>query len=426
MLRRFLGSAAVYTIANVINAAIPFALLPILTRLLSPADYGTVAMFSTTVLLLGAVTGLNVHGAVSVRYFQQDEYHLPSYVRCAVMLILSATTLVALLAALTGHWLVPFLHLPAEWLVLAAVLSGAQFVMQIQLAIWQAEHKPIRYGALRIGQSLLDATLSLVAIFLLSRTWEARAGSQWVAGIAFAILTLGLLHRSGWLAGRLDRQYVKNLLRFGIPLIPHTLGGLMIALIDRYMVSNMLGVASTGVYMAALQLGMAMGLVSDAFVKAFGPWLNRQLKLDDAASRQRVVGAVYVSFMVFPVVGAIFYGVVLAALGLVLPSTYHGASAVMPFFILGNTFLGMYYAIAGLIFYSSQTYRIAKITGVIGVISIPMTYALISWLGMVGAGISYSLSQLFVFLLAWHESRALFDLPWRDVRTSIQQLARSR
>lgn len=38
-------NARIYTVANALNSAIPLLLLPILTRYLSPEEYGMVAMF---------------------------------------------------------------------------------------------------------------------------------------------------------------------------------------------------------------------------------------------------------------------------------------------------------------------------------------------------------------------------------------------
>lgn len=64
-----MSGSAVYLFSNILNAAIPFALLPILTRYLSPAEYGEVAMFNTLLGALGAFVGLNVVGAAGRKYF---------------------------------------------------------------------------------------------------------------------------------------------------------------------------------------------------------------------------------------------------------------------------------------------------------------------------------------------------------------------
>lgn len=423
---KFLRSAAVYTISNIVNAGIPFLMLPILTRVLTPGDYGIVAMFATMVTILGAFTGLNVHGAIGIRYFEQDKLHLPSYIRTALALLLVSTAAISILLWLGATLFESVTHLPREWLVLAALVSGVQFIVQIQLVVWQSENRPLRYGVLRIAQSLLDAGLSLGFIFLLGYLWQGRVGGQAFAILVFAGLTLLFLYRGGWLNGTINLKAAKNLLWFGIPLVPHTISSLLIALADRFMVANVLGLASTGIYMAGLQLGLAMGLIADAFVKAFGPWLNRQLANKDLESPKRIVGAIYLSFAVFVILGLVFYGVLLLVFDWLLPQTYAGARAVLPFFVLGNAFLGMYYAVAGLIFFSSQTYRISKITVLVGLLSLPLTYFLIQRFGILGAGMSYAVSQALIFALAWNESRRLFNLPWGDVTACVSLVLRSR
>lgn len=426
MSRIFLRSAAVYTISNIVNAGIPFLMLPILTRVLSPGDYGIVAMFATTVTILGAFTGLNVHSAIGIRYFEQDKSHLPSYIRTALALLLVSTAASAILLWLGAALFESVTHLPREWLALAALVSGAQFIVQIQLVVWQSENRPWRYGVLRIAQSLLDAGLSLGFIFFLGYLWQGRVGGQALAIMVFAGLTAFLLYRGRLLNGTITLRTVKSLLWFGIPLVPHTISSLLIALADRFMVASVLGLASTGIYMAGLQLGLVMGLVADAFVKAFGPWLNHQLANKDLEASKRIVGAIYLSFAVFVILGLVFYVVLLLVFDWLLPQTYAGAKAVLPFFVIGNVFLGMYYAIVGLIFFSSQTYRISKITVMVGLLSVPLTFLLIQQYGILGAGMSYAVSQGLIFALAWTESRKLFNLPWGDAAACISVVLRGR
>ena len=91
---KLFGNAAIYLGANILNAGIPFLLLPILTRVLTPADYGTVAMFGIVLSVLGAFTGLSVHGAIGVRYFQLGKKELSEYVGTCVG-ILAVTLMLA-------------------------------------------------------------------------------------------------------------------------------------------------------------------------------------------------------------------------------------------------------------------------------------------------------------------------------------------
>ena len=92
--RKLVSNTAIYFGANILNAAIPFFLLPILTRVLSPADYGTIAMFGICLSIISAFTGLSVHGAIGVRYFQLNKEELAEYVvTCMGILVVSTTTI---------------------------------------------------------------------------------------------------------------------------------------------------------------------------------------------------------------------------------------------------------------------------------------------------------------------------------------------
>ena len=145
--KTLLRNASVYTGANILNAGIPFLLLPVLTRVLSPTDYGTIAMFGIVVTIMGAFTGLSVHGAVGVRYFQLDRQRMPSYVGACLAILIVSSAVVLCVVAVGRPWLELITHVPGDWLIVAVLVSGAQFVINIRLSLWQVQHEAIRYGA---------------------------------------------------------------------------------------------------------------------------------------------------------------------------------------------------------------------------------------------------------------------------------------
>ena len=54
-------NTGIYIITSIINSAIPFLLLPILTRHMTPEDYGMVSMFLLLVSFATPFVGLNVN-----------------------------------------------------------------------------------------------------------------------------------------------------------------------------------------------------------------------------------------------------------------------------------------------------------------------------------------------------------------------------
>lgn len=60
------SSGALYGMANALSAAVPFILLQVLTRALTPGDYLIVVDFFLLVAIASSVAGFNVHGATEV------------------------------------------------------------------------------------------------------------------------------------------------------------------------------------------------------------------------------------------------------------------------------------------------------------------------------------------------------------------------
>ena len=92
-------ASAIYGGANVLSAAVPFLLLPILTRALTPAQYGEVISFYLVVAVCGAVAGLGLHSAVGVRWLDSSSGDPSRYTGTAVVLVLVTTVVSSALSA---------------------------------------------------------------------------------------------------------------------------------------------------------------------------------------------------------------------------------------------------------------------------------------------------------------------------------------
>jgi O-antigen/teichoic acid export membrane protein len=410
--RGIVGPALIYTITNAISSGLPFFLLPFLTRVLTPAEYGTIAMFSVVVTVLGAFTGLSVHGAIGIRFFEQDRYDLPRYVSTCLLILFVSTIFVFCFVALLSSWLEAFTKLPLVWLFVAVLVSGAQFVIQIQLALWQAARRPWQFGAARIFQSFLDAVLSLTLILYLGMAWEGRLFGISIATFTCMIAILFALRSGGYLKLSADKQYAVNALKFGVPLIPHVIGGMLIVMTDRFLISNVLDVSSTGIYMVAMQIGMALGLLTDSFNRAFSPWLIESLGKRDVLRDRKIVYYTYVYFVVVSVIAILIGLTAPYFLGVLVGEQYQAAANIVIYITMGFAFGGMYYMVTNYIFYAGNTAGLAAITFFAGVFNIAVTYWLLRRYGLVGAAQGFMLSQAVTFLGAWWLAQKSRPMPW--------------
>jgi O-antigen/teichoic acid export membrane protein len=422
---RLFGNAGIFLGANIVNAGIPFLLLPFLTRALTPADYGVVAMFGVMVSLFGTLTGLSVHGAIGVRYFELEKTALARYVGACISILFVSTAVVLSLVGFFGKWLVGPSNLPYEWLLIAVLVSGMQFLINIKLTLWQVGGAARQYGIFQVSQGLINAGFSLLFIFGFLMTWEGRVLGQVVATAAFGGLALCWLFISKEIGlPRTEERQIVDALQFGVPLIPHVIGGLVMVVADRFIIGNMLGVQAVGIYTLALQFGMIMGLVTDAFVKVYGPWLYAKLKLDTPSARLEVVGVTYIvwfAFFVLAVLANIFCQLFFLD---VVGKEFSAAQEIMFWFFLGQTFKGMYLSVAGFFFFSSRTSSVSMVTVCTGLFSIVATIIFVKLMGLKGAAVAYALSEVILFLFAWLLSRRIHQMPWIDVLPSLSLVVR--
>lgn len=412
--RALLGDAMIYTLANLATAAIPFLMLPVLTRFLSPAEYGTVAMFSACVAFFSALAGVNVHGAIGMRYFDREAIDFPRYVAGCLLILMVSTGVVLVLVRLFMPVLTELTRLPPLYLALAVLLAGSQFVVQSQLAIWQSSKRPWKYGALRFGQALLDASATLGLVVLAGAAWEGRvAGIALAAGCA-ALAAGSTLWRSGWIRFPADRDLVRNALRFGLPLVPHTVGGILSSMSDRFLVTNLIDLASTGIYMVALQVGMVLGILTDSFNRAFAPWLIEALKREDARRDVVIVRFTYGYFAVVLALSALVTLFAPVLLGLLAGERYLQAVPLIGYIMVGFAFGGMYYMVTNYIFFAGRTELLSVLTFVTGVANVAICYALLKHNGIVGAAQGFMITQGLVLLGAWWLAQRCRPMPWRS------------
>lgn len=410
---KLFGNAAIYLGANILNAGIPFLLLPILTRVLTPADYGTLAMFGIVLSVLGAFTGLSVHGAIGLRYFQLEQKELSKYVGACVGILVVSTSVIFLLVALFGSWLTEVSGVPPDWLLVAVVLSAFQFLGNIRLSLWQVTGDAKRYGAFQITQSLLNAAISLILILAAGMAWEGRVLGQTVAVTLFGVIALGWLLRDGLLRFPSEwRAHSRDALEFGVPLIPHVIGGLLIVAADRLIIVRLLDVAQAGIYMVALQVGQALGLITESFNKAYAPWLMKNLLKSTEALRVTIVRGTYLYFILVLAAAAVFGLLAPMFLGFMVGESFRAAGELVIYIALGFAFGGCYYMVTNYIFFESKTKILALVTFVSGLVNIPLMFIFVEHNGIAGAGQAFMLTNALSFIGTWWLAHKLHPMPW--------------
>lgn len=405
-------NALIYFVSNLINALVPFVLLPVLTRYLPPEEYGHVALFTIFSACAVAVISFGVGGAVTRQYYHLEKPEFSEFVGTSILLVGFAVSVFMLIVFMAMSAFPDYRPLPLSWVLLAILSAGGLSIYNIWLAFLQVSVKPLQYGIFQISQTALNVVVSLALVMGFSMGGLGRVLGQLSALIIFAVIAVWFFWQSGWLKFTLKGTHLRWLLGFGLPIVPHALSGIIISMSDRLVLSHISGAAALGVYAVAVQVSMIMTMLVDSFNKAYVPWLYARLALDDEGVRRKLVLMTYVYFIAVLSL-AVALGVIVPPLvGFFTGEKYAGAGEYQLWLFLAGGFTGMYYMVGLYINYSAKNKYLSWASGTAAVFTPLICYYLITINGAVGAAQGALAGQILLFLLVWIFSMRAYPMPW--------------
>lgn len=405
-------ASAVYIAAAAMNAAVPFALLPWLTRWLGPAGFGVVGSYLALVNLAAVLVGLSVHGIISVVHFKQDPLDVAGHLRAALRLLWITGLPVLALLLLGGHWLAPWTAVPASWLWTVALVAMAQFVVALGLAVFQAREQALTYGAIQVGVAVGWGLTTLVLVGAVGLAWEGRALAQLLAVLVAACCVGVLLSRQGLLSAQRERVPLKKLLAFGLPLVPHSLAGAVLAGADRLVLTGLGGAEAAGQYFAAFQVAAVLSVGAAALNQAWVPWLYRRLASGQASDKRQVVRTTYAVFGLLLLGGGLLAWAGTALLPWLAGPRFEASGPLLWWLAPAAAFSGMYYFVTNYLFYAERTGVLSAITVSCSVLQLLlMTWTVPHW-GADGAAASVCATAAIYTLATWVAAQRVWPMPW--------------
>ncbi|GAG28587.1 unnamed protein product, partial [marine sediment metagenome] len=209
---------------------------------------------------------------------------------------------------------------------------------------------------------------------------------------------------------------------FGVPLIPHALGGWIVTSIDRIFINSMVGVAATGLYSVGYSVGMIIGLLAHSFNLAWSPFLYEKLKENNYSTKMKIVKFTYLYD-----IGIVFLALALSFIApyflkFFVSRNFYFAYKYVLWIALGYAFQGMYFMVVNYIFYVKKTYILAWVTFTSAGVNIVLNYFFIKANGAIGAAQATTITFFVQFIMVWVLSAKVYKMPWKlDITKNAQK-----
>ncbi|WP_066354374.1 oligosaccharide flippase family protein [Aliarcobacter skirrowii] len=405
-------NSVIYLGSSILSKSIPFLLLPILTKYLSPAEYGTLSIFLIFISIYGAFVGMALHTNIAKNYYKVERNELAKIIG-NILFILSITLMIYFL--LTFGIYTQFdtvFSIPTELLLIVPFIAFMQMINNLNTTILRNEQRAYMFGVFEVSLTAVIMSVTILSLVVLGFGWYSQVVGVFVAGVVFSIIGFVYMSKRSYITLAFDKDKIKSILNISIPLIPHVLGGLIIAASDRLFIEQMVSLEAVGLYAVGYSFGMIVMLFTDAFIKAWSPWFYKNLANPTDSKKVKIVKYTYVFIIGLFVLAGLISVVAEFMLPYFVDEKFYGASEFIFWVALGYAVRGVYQIFFPYLVHISRTSFLAVSTVVAALINLALNYVLIDIYGAIGAAYAtvgaYAVSALLVFC---YQQRNYY-MPW--------------
>jgi len=410
----------IYTISTLIQRLQGLVLLPILTDttyLTTKSEYGDYALIYTFIAFMNVIYLYGIDSAFMRYYFLGR--HTREQIFSSAIRILSITALISsVLIYVFADTIAVLIFQSAAYEFFIQVAAGILFfdtLCNLPYLILRAEERSVLYSGLRIGRFLLELFLNILFIIYFKMGVKGILYANLLAAIVNLLVLLPFQIK--YLKGVFSLAVIRDLLRFGIPMIPNGVAYLVVELSDRYLMLYLLGKETVGLYSANYKFGTLMLLLVSAFRTAWQPFFLRISKDANAKQVYSRVMTYYTALASLIVLSGGYLVEYIVKMPIapdktLLGSAYWSGTFIIPLILLSYMFYGVYVNLTVGIYIEKKTWWMGIFTGLAALANIGSNLYLMPRYGIMGAALATLLAYLVMMLSIYFVSGKFYRVKY--------------
>lgn len=401
--------SSVYGLANLLNRIVSFLLLPLYTRYLTPADYGTLDLLYFATAFIGMIVDMGIGTSLSRFYFDSEDQKERNLAVSSAFygfgvgsgililffvaisgflsdLVFRATSrmnfVIWILSRLSDATPIPLPHNYTGLLILSLAGLSLDIFVNVSYNYMRIRQQSIRLTVVALSRLVMQIGLNV--LFIVGLGWGVAgilASAVIVNGVLVAYLVPATLREVG---AHFSWPKLKGMIIYGLPLIPSNILAYIVNVSDRFFVNAYVGLTQTGLY----TLGYRFGILVNEFVSSpFGQiWVPRRFEMFQKEDSERIFARIFTYFT-----GALLFvglGISVATkdvIKIMSEEAFWDAYLVVPIIVLSYivSSFQMHFNVG--ILFKKKTKYLMYINFVTGGINIVLNFVMISRWGMWGA-----------------------------------------
>lgn len=395
-----LKNTIVYAIGDIVPKILAFILFPVLTRFMTPADYGIVNYVNSLAafLLVFSILSLNTYYLVNYHKCQTDAER-ERLLGGLTVFVFGYNILVVLFFATAGYFYARYFDnkIPFYPFILVGILANFFNTFSLlPFASYRVKGKARHFAMVNIAKNVLQLLLTVFMVVALKLSARGVLYSILITNVFFCIFFVVYTFRNAIL--NFNFELIKKALVFSLPLVPGALAYLFINLLDRIIIARFLTLNDLGLYGTAATLGFLINIVSTGFYQAFEPHIFKHYHkpnfVDDFQRLRKLLLFVLLTVSLAIALYSQEFLYYMSGKG------FRNAYLYVPFLLLGGVFAGMNMLYSTIITASGRT-RANSFNIIIGcIVSVGANLVLVPLIGIWGAALAFSVGFGVILVLA--------------------------
>jgi O-antigen/teichoic acid export membrane protein len=430
-IKKLAGQTAIYGFTNILGRFLNYLLVPLYTSLLSPEEYTPVLIvyawipFLTVVFTYGMETSF-------FRFSQLPEQRSRVLGTSSVSLLASTlvfTGLLLLFRVPLAGWMALGRH--PEYVSYFALILALDTLTAIPFANLRLQNRPLKYGAIKITNILVFVGLNV--FFLKGCPWLLAHDHHWVSlfynpelGVVYIFLSnllasgitlLLLLPEILGIEWKPDSGLWLQMMQYSLPLIVVGLAGMVNETLDRaYFLPKFLPYAEKknnfliGIYGANYKLSILITLFINAFRMGAEPFFFQHAEAKNARQTYARIMKYFVIVLSIMFLAVALY-LDIWKYFLQRPAYWEGLY-VVPFLLLANIFLGIYFNLSVWFKLSGQTKMGAYITLITAALAFILNIWWIPIWGYLGSALATMICYGVQMLICYKLGQKYYPIPY--------------
>jgi O-antigen/teichoic acid export membrane protein len=419
---------AIYGLATVLPRMFSFLLVPLYTDLLPKEEYGKVSIIFAYMIFFNVILAYGMETAFF--RFYNNETNKKAVIETTTVSIFWSTLILLLPAVLLRNKLAAFSGIDVQYILFAIWILALDALVIVPFSKLRAHQKPMRYALIKIGNVMVNLTLSVFFLLVLPKIAAAnpdgimsiiyfdnfQIGYIFVANIIASLLTFLVLSPDYFhLNWHFDFSLWKRMMRYGLPILVAGIAFAINEQFDKILLGKLLPAniadAQVGVYSACYKLGLFMVLYRTAYTLGIEPFFFSHASNENAPKTYAMITKYFVIFGSFILLSVIVFADLLKQL-MIRDESYWEAMKVVPLIILANFFLGIYTNLSVWYKLIDKTYIGAYISIIGALITLILNYLLIPTMSYYGSAIATLAAYGSMMLISYFMGNKQYPIPY--------------